>query len=255
MTQKIFGRNAVLETLRRASGIQGRLYLARHDQDASSGEAEGLAEGCGLTIEHVPRERLDQLSGGGRHQGILLMLEASVSTDTQDWSDILATAIEAGRYPRVALLDRIQDPGNLGAILRSAALFGIDVVFIPKDRSVGMTPAVRKAACGGDLLVRVETVSNLIRIAEQLKKMGFWLAAAVADGETTLWDARFDCPIAVVMGSEGEGVRRLLLEACDYRISIPTTGRLDSLNVSVASALIFHEMFRYDRQHGTQPRA
>jgi 23S rRNA (guanosine2251-2'-O)-methyltransferase len=85
--------------------------------------------------------------------------------------------------------------------------------------------------------------------------MGFWLAAAVADGETTLWDARFDCPIAVVMGSEGEGVRRLLLEACDYRISIPTTGRLDSLNVSVASALIFHEMFRYDRQHGTQPRA
>jgi predicted rRNA methylase len=160
-----------------------------------------------------------------------------------DWEKELPAAVERGERPRVLVLDRVQDPGNLGAIVRSAAQFGAACIFIPKDGASGMTPAARKTACGGDCYVPVVAETNLVRVLEKLKEMGFWTAAAVGSEGKDVREFDFDTPFAVVLGSEGEGIRRLLAERCDWKLSIQTLPRLDSLNVSVSAGIILHEMF------------
>ncbi|HOG63838.1 MAG TPA: 23S rRNA (guanosine(2251)-2'-O)-methyltransferase RlmB [Spirochaetota bacterium] len=160
-----------------------------------------------------------------------------------DWERELAAAVERGEWPRVLVLDHVQDPGNLGAVVRSAAQFGVSCVIIPKDGASGMTPVARKAACGGDCHVPVITETNLVRVLERLKEMGFWSAAAVGSDGKPVREFAFDSPFVVVLGSEGAGIRRLLLERCDWKLTIPMLPRLDSLNVSVSAGIILHEMF------------
>lgn len=160
-----------------------------------------------------------------------------------DWARELPAAIERGEWPRVVILDRVQDPGNLGAIVRSAAQFGVACIIIPKDGASGLTPVARKAACGGDCHVPVIAETNLVRVLERLKEMGFWTAAAVGGEGRDIHEFTFDSPFAVVLGSEGDGVRRLVAERCDWKLTIPMLPRLDSLNVSVSAGIIMHEMF------------
>lgn len=243
---EIFGKNAVREYLRRQENPAGVLYIAREGRRQDSREIESLAREKGITVKRIPRQALDRRLPGAAHQGLLLAEESGPSPEARkgSWKEELTEAVERGEGPVVAVLDRVQDPQNLGAIIRSAALFGISAVFIPTRNAASFTMTARKAACGGEQIVPVIEVPNLSNLLEDLKKMGFWIAASVMDGDRSLWELDTTGPFAVVMGSEGEGVRRLLQEKCDYRLAIPTNGRLDSLNVSVASALVFHETFR-----------
>ena len=245
MSKEIYGKNAVVETLRRGPG-SGTLYIARESKKHETREIESLAKENGYQVKKLPRQALDRRVPNSNHQGLLLIRESGKDTAeyTEDWRLFLKNAVEERTRPAVALLDRIQDPMNLGAIVRSAAQFGISHLFIPNKNAAGFTPAAQKAACGGDEFVQIVEVSNLTNILKELKQMGFWTAAACMDGESSLWELDMSCPFAIVMGSEGDGVKRLLREGCDYTLSIPTTNNVESLNVSVSSALIFHEIFK-----------
>lgn len=246
--ENIFGKNAVREYLKREDPA-GTLYIAREGRRQDTREIEALAQEKGITIKRVPRQALDRRLPGVSHQGLLITAEEQETRlRPDDWHAVLQAAIDSGEEPAVAVLDRIQDPQNLGAIVRSAALFGIRAVFIPNRNAASFTLVARKAACGGEQWVPVIEVANLSNLLEELKKMGFWIAAACMDGDKTLPELDTRGPFAVVMGSEGEGVKHLLQERCDWRVSIPTSGRLDSLNVSVASGLFFQEIFR-QRSH------
>jgi 23S rRNA (guanosine2251-2'-O)-methyltransferase len=160
-----------------------------------------------------------------------------------DWEKELPAAIGRGEKPRVLILDQVQDPGNLGAIVRSAAQFGVSCIFTPRDKASSFTPAARKSACGGENFVPVVQVVNLARLLDTLKDMGFWSAAACSDGGKALGGFDFNFPYAIILGSEGKGVRRLLLEKADQKLCIPMTGRIDSLNVSVAAGIILYAMY------------
>jgi len=253
MDGEIFGKNAVVSFLRKGAK-RGTLYIARESKKHETREIESLARKKGFIIKKLPGQALDRRTRNSNHQGLLLIVEGGPAPGNkiEDWKEYLKTAIDRDERPVVALLDRVQDPMNLGAIVRSAAQFGISSLFIPNRNAAGFTPAARKAACGGDEFVQVITVSNLSSTLRELKSIGFWSAAACMDGESSLWELDMEGPFAVVMGSEGDGVKRLLQEQCDHTLCIPTTGNLESLNVSVSSALIFHEIFK---QHTRSARS
>lgn len=244
MGEKIYGKNAVRECLATGRGGGGTLYTCREDRKEETQRLEKAAQENGVRLVAVPRREMDRLARGGNHQGLILELPGPAAR-AGDWQEELKAVIDAGGRPRVAMLDRIQDPGNLGAIVRSAAQFGFDHVFFSERESSPFSPAARKTACGGDQHVAVVSQPNLTRTLEQLQEIGFWIGAACMDG-TPLWEVKFDAPFAIIMGSEGEGVRRLLAEKSDVKIAIPSMNRLDSLNVSVAAAIMFHEVYRYD---------
>jgi len=246
---RIYGKNPVRETLRGCNGEHGTLYITRENKKQETVRIRELAEKKGIRIKEITRKELDKRLPNVNHQGLLLEInKMKAARIDSDWRNFLPNKIEKGQRPRVAILDQVQDPNNLGAILRSAALFNFDYVFIPAKNAAQLSPAARKTACGGDQYVAVITVSNLARLMEELQQMGFWIGAACMDGETKLWDLKPDRPFAVILGSEGSGVRRLIQEKSDYRISIPGNGKLDSLNVSVAAALIFHEIYKFDNK-------
>jgi 23S rRNA (guanosine2251-2'-O)-methyltransferase len=269
---RIYGKNACLEYLRAARGAnkhKGRLLLARRPGCAQAAEARGYAAALGFACLAVSRRELDQLCPGKEHQGFVLDMEGGTSSRRReresrkngkqesgfgvappvkeardyDWRGMLRLAIERGGKPKVLILDGVQDTGNLGAIVRSAAQFGIACIFIPRDNACTFTDAARKSASGGEHHVPIAQVVNLARLLEELKDMGFWSAAACGDGAASLKGFDFNFPYAIILGSEGKGARRLLLEKADHTIRIPMTGCIDSLNVSVAAGIIMYEMY------------
>ena len=235
----IEGRNAVMEAFRSGKSID-KLYVLDGCQDGPVLSIEREAKKQDTIIRYVDKERLDQLSETGKHQGVIAYAAAYEYAEVDD---ILNLAKEKGEDPFILLLDNIEDPHNLGAIIRTAHLAGAHGVIIPKNRAVGLTATVARTSAGALNYLPVAKVTNLSKTIEELKKEGLWFAAADMDG-TVMYDANLTGPIGLVIGSEGEGVSRLVKEKCDYTISIPMKGKIDSLNASVAAGVLSYEIVR-----------
>ena len=233
------GRNAVLEAFRAGRTID-RLYVPAKVKDGPIQTILREAKKQQTVVSFVSNERLDQLSETGSHQGVVAVAAAYAYAEVED---ILAKAEEKGEAPFVFLLDGIEDPHNLGAIIRTANLAGAHGVIIPKHRAVGLTATVAKASAGALHYTPVARVTNLAKTMEELKERGLWFVCAAMDG-TRMYDLDLKGPIGLVIGNEGEGVSRLVREKCDFTASIPMKGDIDSLNASVAAGVLAYEIVR-----------
>ena len=236
---KIEGRNAVLEAFRAGKTID-KLYVQKGCQDGPVQTIVREAKKGETVISFVERERLDALSETKKHQGVIAVA-AAYEYATVD--DILAAAEQKGEPPFLILLDGIEDPHNLGAIIRTANLAGAHGVIIPKRRAAGLTAVAAKASAGAIYYTPVAKVTNLVRTIGELKEKGLWFVCADMDG-TPMYDLDLKGPIGLVIGSEGEGVGRLVKENCDLAASIPMKGDIDSLNASVAAGVLSYEIVR-----------
>ena len=233
------GRNAVIEALRSGRPIE-RLYIQDGVQDGPMMTIRREAAKREAVVKYVSRQRLDQLSATGRHQGVIALAAAYEYGSVED---MLRTAQEKGEPPFLFLLDNIEDPHNLGAVIRTANLAGAHGVIIPRNRAVGLTAAVARASAGALNYTPVARVTNLGRTIEELKEKGLWFVCADMDG-TRMYDLNLKGPIGLVIGSEGEGVGRLVREKCDMTAAIPMKGDIDSLNASVAAGVLAYEIVR-----------
>lgn len=239
MENKIEGRNAVLEALRVGKPID-KLYVLDGCPDGPVRTIIREAKKGDTIINYVKKERLDQLSETGHHQGVIAM---AASYEYATVEDILEKAREKGEAPFIFVLDNIEDPHNLGAMIRTANLAGAHGVIIPKRRAVGLTPTVARTSAGAINYTPVAKVTNLKQTMEQLKKEGMWFVCADMDG-TPYYQMDLKGPMGLVIGNEGEGVSRLIKETCDFVASIPMKGDIDSLNASVAAGVLAFEIAR-----------
>lgn len=235
----IEGRNAVLEAFRAGKTID-KLYVLRGCKDGPVNSILREAGKHDTIVNFVTKERLDQMSETGRHQGVIASAAAYEYADVED---MLRLAEEKGEEPFLILLDNIEDPHNLGAIIRTANLVGAHGVIIPKRRASGLTATVAKASAGALNYTPVAKVTNLGKTMEELKKRGLWFVCADMDG-TVMYEVNLKGPIGLVIGNEGEGVGRLIREKCDLTASIPMKGDIDSLNASVAAGVLAYEIVR-----------
>lgn len=236
---KIEGRNAVLEAFRSGKTID-RLFVQERCKDGPVQTIVREAKKTNTVINFVAKDRLDRLSETRKHQGVIAMAAAYEYASVKD---ILQKAADKGEPPFVLLLDNIEDPHNLGAIIRTANLVGAHGVIIPKRRAAGLTGTVAKASAGAINYTPVAKVTNLTSTIKELKKEGLWIVCADMDG-TAMYDLDLKGPIAAVIGSEGEGVSKLVKENCDFTASIPMKGEIDSLNASVAAGVLAYEILR-----------
>ncbi len=235
----IEGRNAVIEAFRAGKTID-RLYVLDGCQDGPVMTIKREAKKQDCLIKFVTKERLDQLSETGKHQGVIAIAAAYEYASVED---ILQAARDKGEPPFLILLDNIEDPHNLGAIIRTANLAGAHGVIIPKNRAVGLTATVARTSAGALNYTPVAKVTNLVKTMEDLKKEGIWFVCADMDG-TPMYDLNLKGAIGLVIGNEGEGVGRLVKEKCDMVASIPMKGNIDSLNASVAAGVLAYEVVR-----------
>lgn len=236
---KIEGRNAVLEAFRSGKPID-KLFVLDGCMDGPVKTITREAKKHDTIINYVTKERLDQLSETKKHQGVIAMAAAYEYAEVED---ILARAREKGEPPFLVLLDGIEDPHNLGAIIRTANLAGAHGVIIPKRRAVGLTAVVAKTSAGALNYTPVAKVTNLTQTIKELKKEGIWFVAADMGGET-MYNLDLRGPIGMVIGNEGEGISKLVRENCDFIASIPMKGEIDSLNASVAAGVLAFEIVR-----------
>ena len=235
----IFGRNAVRELLASGRDIE-KLYIQLGDREGSVNQLLGIAADRKLPIHEVDRTKLDSLACGGNHQGILAI---AAERNYASIEEILAYAEENGEPPFIVILDGVEDPHNLGALIRSAECSGAHGVIIPKRRAVGLTSTAVKASAGAAEHMRVAKVTNLSSTIDELKERGLWFYAADMDGKS-YYETDFSGGVGLVMGSEGFGISRLVKEKCDFVVSIPLYGSVNSLNVSCAGAVIMTEVAR-----------
>jgi len=235
------GIHALRVLLSRQPGRVRRVLLAGGRDAGRLAEVRTLAQQAGVQVASVELAQLDRLAEGERHQGVV----AEIVPRAGDPETQLEEALEAaGPAPLVLVLDGVQDPHNLGACLRSADAAGVAAVIVPRDRAAGLTPVVRKVAAGAAESVPLVAVVNLARTLRDLKERGFWLVGTDDAADKTLYEADLKGPLGLVMGSEGEGVRRLTRECCDQLVSIPMAGAVESLNVSVATGVALFEAVR-----------
>ncbi len=239
MESTIEGRNAVIEAFRSGKPID-KVYILDGCQDGPIMTIKREAKKTGCLIKFVEKERLNQLSETGHHQGVIAVAAAYEYAELED---LFRTAEKKGEPPFFLLLDNIEDPHNLGAIIRTANLAGAHGVIIPKNRAVGLTAAVARASAGALNYTPTVKVTNLVKTIEELKKRGLWFVCADMDG-TRMYDLDLTGPIGLVIGSEGTGVGRLVKEACDMSAAIPMKGDIDSLNASVAAGVLCYEIVR-----------
>ena len=235
----IEGRNAVIEAYRSGKTID-KLYVLDGCQDGPVMTIKREAKKQDTLVKYVSKERLDQLSATGKHQGVIAVAAAYEYAEVED---ILQAAEEKGEPPFIILLDNIEDPHNLGAIIRTANLAGAHGGIIPKNRAVGLTAVVARTSAGALNYTPVAKVTNLAKTMEELKKKGMWFVCADMDG-TLMYRLDLKGPIGLVIGSEGEGVGRLVKEKCDMVAAIPMQGNIDSLNASVAAGVLAYEIVR-----------
>ena len=235
----IEGRNAVLEAFRAGKTID-RLYVRKGGQDGPVNSILREARKQDTIVSFVTKEQLDQMSETGKHQGVIASAAAYEYAEVED---ILKLAEEKGEPPFVILLDNIEDPHNLGAVIRTANLAGAHGVIIPKRRAAGLTATAAKASAGALNYTPVAKVTNLGNTIEELQEKGLWFVCADMDG-TVMYDLDLKGPIGLVIGNEGEGVSRLVREKCDYRAAVPMKGDIDSLNASVAAGVLAYEVVR-----------
>ena len=235
----IEGRNAVMEAFRSGKPID-KIFVLDGCQDGPIRSITREARKQDTIINYVSKERLDQMSSTGKHQGVIAFAAAYEYSTVED---MLNLAREKGEPPFLFLLDNIEDPHNLGAIIRTANLAGAHGVIIPKRRAVGLTATVAKTSAGALNYTPVAKVTNLAATIEELKKEGLWFVCADMDGEV-MYRCNLKGPIGLVIGNEGEGVGRLVREKCDFTATIPMKGDIDSLNASVAAGVLAYEIVR-----------
>lgn len=236
---KVEGRNAVLEAFR-SGRVVDKLFVLERCEDGPVRTILREAKKHDTMVRFVKKERLDQMSETGKHQGVIAVTAAY---DYAEVDDILNKAREKGEAPFVVLLDNIEDPHNLGAIIRTANLAGAHGVIIPKNRAVGLTATVARTSAGALNYTPVARVTNIARTIEELKKEGLWFVCADMGG-TSMYMLDLKGPIGLVIGNEGEGVSRMVKEKCDFVASIPMKGDIDSLNASVAAGVLAYEIVR-----------
>lgn len=239
----IEGRNAVLEAFRSGKPID-KLFILDGCQDGPIMTIKREAKKQDTMVRFVPRERLDQMSETGKHQGVIAYAAAYEYAEVED---LLQAAEKKGEPPFLILLDNIEDPHNLGAIIRTANLVGAHGVIIPRNRAAGLTATVARTSAGALNYTPVARVTNLAKTMEELKKRGLWFVCADMDG-TSMYQLDLKGPIGLVIGNEGEGVGRLVKEKCDFVASIPMKGDIDSLNASVATGVLAYEILRQRMQ-------
>lgn len=236
----VFGLHVVEQMVVTRPDVILCLYVDDRRQDQRVNRVIDLAKQQGVSIQYAKSEFLDKLSGGVSHQGVGLQCQTLSFWQESD----LAAIVESATQPFLLVLDGVQDPHNLGACLRTAHALGVDAVIVPQRRSCGLTSVVHKVSCGASVLTPLITVVNLARTLKMLAKSGVWMVGLDAGSDQTISVLDLNMPLALVMGSEGEGARRLSLEHCDYMAKIPMIGQLDSLNVSVASSIAMYEVSR-----------
>lgn len=236
----LVGRNAVTEALKSGRGIN-KLWIASGDREGSVAELAALAKERGIVVQYVERAKIESLAGGHRHQGVLAYV---APVPYAELDDILKAAEEKGESPFLVLLDELEDPHNLGALLRTADATGVHGILIPKRRSVSLNATVAKTSAGAVEYVPVARIGNIAQTLKKLKEKGFWVAGADMDGEKAYYEADLTGPLVLVVGSEGRGMSRLTKEACDFIVSMPMVGRINSLNASVAGSILMYESMR-----------
>lgn len=238
----LFGFHAVLSRLRQHSASVQEILIDRERVDARMKDLLNMAENADVRVMQVERSRLDGMAGtNGRHQGVIARV-VDTPIPYKDIHDILESDLD--EPPFFLILDGVEDPHNLGACLRVADAMGVHAVIAPKDRAVGLNATVRKVACGAAETVPFIAVTNLARTIRELKEAGVYVIGTTMDVPSTLLNTKLEGPIALVLGAEGDGMRRLTTEACDALITIPMYGSVESLNVSVASGICLYEIRR-----------
>ena len=241
MSEYIVGRNPVIEHLQRGTQVIEKIWIAKGYTHSRIRYIVTMAEKAGVPIKHCPRRELDRLEPSVPHQGVIAFVSP---TRYNDLSSILAKIERSEHNALLVVLDNIQDPRNLGAILRTAEAVNADAVIIPKNRAVGITAAVHKASAGASAYVPIVKVPNIAHTVDTLKNRGIWVAGAAEEASCSYTDADFRVPLCLVLGSEGKGLRRLVKQKCDYLVHLPMLGKIDSLNVSVATGVLLYEVIR-----------
>ncbi len=236
----IEGRNAVIEALRAGTAID-KIYIQKGETDRTLGHIASKARSAGAVVVEADRRKLDAMSRTHAHQGVIAL---SAVREYAGVEDILQAAADKGEPPLLVVCDELSDPHNLGAVIRTAECAGAHGVIIPKRRSAGLTAVVAKTSAGAVAHVPVARVPNLPALLDDLKKRGIWVFGTAADGSTALYDADLKGPAAIVIGSEGSGMGRLVSERCDFLVRIPMRGKLNSLNASAAAAILLYEAVR-----------
>ena len=240
INEYIEGRNAVIEALRAGRAID-KIYIAKGEVDQTLGHIASKARAQGVVVVETDRRKLDAMSQTHAHQGVVALCAVK---DYCTVEDLLQRAEEKGEAPFLVMCDEISDPHNLGAIIRTAECVGAHGVIIPKRRSAGLTAVVDKASAGAAEHLPIARVPNLSAAIETLKKAGVWVYGAAAEGSSPLWNTDLTGSICLVIGSEGDGISRLVREHCDVLVSIPMKGEISSLNASAAAAVLMYEALR-----------
>lgn len=242
----VHGVNPVRELLR-AGGDAAELWVAEGTERGRLGEILRLAREAGVRLKEAPRPKLDRLAGTDRHQGVVAVV---ADYRYRELADLLESARARGEPPLLVLLDGIEDPQNLGAIIRSAHALGSHGVVIPRDRAAGITSAAAKASAGAVEHCPVARVTNLSQAIDTLKESGVWVVGLAAEGRVDIGSVDLASPTALVVGSEGQGIRRLVRERCDHIVRIPMSGEIGSLNASSSAAICLYEAVRQRGQRG-----
>ena len=236
----IEGRNAVIEALRTGASID-KIYLLKGETGADLGHIASTARAKGIVVVDADRRKLDRMSVTHAHQGVIAV---AAVREYASVDDILAAARDKGEPPLIVVCDELSDPHNLGAVIRTACCAGAHGVIIPKRRSAGLTAVVAKTSAGAVSHIPVARVPNITALLEELKRSGIWVFGAAPRGDTSLYQADLKGPAAIVIGSEGSGMSRLVAQACDFTVRIPMKSELESLNASAAAAVLLYEAVR-----------
>jgi len=236
----VAGRNSVAEVLKSGRSIN-KILVAKGERHGAIREIIGQARSQGLVVQEVETAKLDQITEGVRHQGVVALVAPVAYAQIED---ILGKAQENGEQPFIVLLDELEDPHNVGAILRTSDATGVHGVLLPKRRSSPLTATVAKTSAGAVEYVPVARIGNISQTLKKLKKQGLWIVGADMDGDKNYYETDLTGPIVVVVGSEGQGMGRLTKEECDFVVRIPMKGKITSLNASVACSLLLYEVLR-----------
>lgn len=245
----IEGRNAVIEAFRAGTAID-KVYLAKEESDATLRYIASEARSKGAVVVEADRRKLDRMSLTHAHQGVIALASVREYARVED---LLEAARKKEEPPLLVVCDGLSDPHNLGAVIRTAECAGAHGVVLPKRRSAGLTAVVAKTSAGAVSHLPVARVPNLPSLLRDLKREGIWIFGSAADGETSLYEADFKGPAAIVIGSEGAGMGRLVSEYCDFRVRIPMRGKLNSLNASAAAAILLYEAVRQRQRAAERP--
>lgn len=236
----LIGRNAVMESLRSGRSIN-KILMAKGERQGSIKEVIALARENRIIVQEVEMRKLDELAKGLRHQGVLAYV---APVEYVEIEDILQKASDLGQPPFIVLLDELEDPHNLGAVLRSADAAGVHGVLIPKRRSCPLSATVAKTSAGAVEYVPVARIGNIAQTIKELKKLGMWVVGADMEGDKAYFEADLTGPLVLVIGNEGKGIGRLVKEQCDFLVNIPMCGEINSLNASVAGSILMYESLK-----------